>query len=273
MDFGRLRAVWKRAFSLAWPVMAEQTFRTAMRTTDVLVTALSSPAAVVAIAGPRSEASFVRPRNLVVVTQLSQVSATQVAEGFASEPAAFPNGEAVNAGFRIGRRLYQQVTGPLSRGYNVAASVLAGQSLGEGEPADARYDGRAVAALGRVWLSLCCAWGPRETSEASLPVDFGRTRASAPPKTNTPALPESPRPPATGTETQSGSETRNPSTTQERMAEGARPPLRSSEESPPTVRAGDWAQAQSGRPLALEQKRDPSVRAMRPVNRPVREGS
>ena len=342
MDFGRLRAVWKRVFSLAWPVMAEQTFRTAMRTTDVLVTALFSPAAVVAIgladlygrfplriglglgggaialssqdtgagsvgsrdeavtqavlvgfllgipfvavgllfgefaiglfgasdtvvslgatylavvfatapfrhvalvaarslqgtgdtrtpmyvnvfanslnisgsvvlglglfgaprleilgvglataaanvvtatllvaaiAGSWSEASFVRPRNLVVVRQLLQVSAPRVAEGFASELAefpfnalllGFPNGEAVNAGFQIGRRLYQQVTGPLSRGYNVAASVLVGQSLGEGAPDDARYDGRAVAALGvltvgtiGLLLAVLAPWGVR----------------------------------------------------------------------------------------------------------------
>ncbi|WP_255151165.1 MATE family efflux transporter [Halorarius halobius] len=324
MDTRRLRAVWTRVFALAWPVMAEQTFRTAMRTTDVLVTALFSPAAVVAIGladlyarfplriglglgggaialssqdtgaasvenrdeavtqalvvafllgvpfvavgglfgetairvfgasddvvrlgatylaivfataparlvalvgarslqgtgdtrtpmyvnvfanslniagsvvlglglfgAPRLEivgvglatatanvvtavlllaaiassytaASFTLPRQLVVVRQLLQVSAPRIAEGFASELAefpfnalllGFPNGRAVNAGFQIGRRVYQQVTGPLSRGYNVAASVLVGQSLGEGAPDEARYDGRAVAALGVV---------------------------------------------------------------------------------------------------------------------------
>jgi Na+-driven multidrug efflux pump len=49
MDLPRLRRVWARVFALAWPVMAEQTFRTAMRTTDIIVTALFSPAAVVAI--------------------------------------------------------------------------------------------------------------------------------------------------------------------------------------------------------------------------------
>jgi len=45
------------------------------------------------------------------------------------------------------------------------------------------------------------------------------------------------------------------------------------EESPPTVRAGDRAQARSGRPLALEQKRDPSPRPMRCATpRPSRAG-
>ena len=326
MDLDRLRGVWRRVFTLAWPVMAEQTFRTAMRTTDIVVTALFSPAAVVAIgladlyarfplriglglgggaialssqdtgadatatrdeavtqaillgalagvpfvafgllygefaidvfgtlvgqetpstvvalgsvylaiifataparhvalvgaralqgtgdtrtpmyvnvlansvniAGsvvlglglfglPRLEivgvglatatanvltatllcaaiwgswtaANFARPRDLTITRQLLRVSAPRVLEGFGSEIAEFPFnalllgfGEAVNAGFQIGRRVYQQVTGPLSRGYNVAASVLVGQALGAGDPDDARYNGWAVAALG-----------------------------------------------------------------------------------------------------------------------------
>jgi len=326
MDSPRLRRVWKRVFTLAWPVMAEQTFRTAMRTTDILVTALFSPAAVVAIgladlyarfplriglglgggaialssqdtgagatdtrdeavtqalligfltgvpfvcsgsfsastrstcsaassarrprrrssrsarrtsrsssrpprrvtsrssgpersrgratpaprctstspqtrstssarscsgsgcsAFPRLEivgvglataaanvltagllcfaiwgswtaADFARPRDLTIARQLLRVSAPRVLEGFGSELAEFPFnalllgfGEAVNAGFQIGRRVYQQVTGPLSRGYNVAASILVGQALGAGDPDEARFNGWAVAGLG-----------------------------------------------------------------------------------------------------------------------------
>ena len=326
MDVPRLRRVWKRVFALAWPVMAEQTFRTAMRTTDILVTALFSPAAVVAIgladlyarfplriglglgggaialssqdtgagatdtrdeavtqalliglltgvpfvlfgiflgeyaidvfgrlvgqetppavvalgstylaiifataparhvalvgaralqgtgdtrtpmyvnvaanslniAGsvvlglglfglPRLEivgvglataaanvltagllcfavwgswttADFARPRDPTIARQLLRVSAPRVVEGFGSELAEFPFnalllgfGEAVNAGFQIGRRVYQQVTGPLSRGYNVAASILVGQALGAGDPDEARFNGWAVAGLG-----------------------------------------------------------------------------------------------------------------------------
>jgi len=326
MDLSRLRRVWTRVFSLAWPVMAEQTFRTAMRTTDILVTALFSPAAVVAIGladlyarfplriglglgggaialssqdtgagaagnrdeavtqailvgaltgipfvvfgllfgeyaidvfgrlvgertspevvalgstylaivfataparhvalvaaralqgtgdtrtpmyvnaaansvniagsvllglglfglprleivgvglataganvltavllclairGPWTEASFARPRDFTITSQLLRVSAPRVLEGFGSELAEFPFnalllgfGESVNAGFQIGRRVYQQVTGPLSRGYNVAASVLVGQSLGAGDPDEARFNGWAVAGLG-----------------------------------------------------------------------------------------------------------------------------
>jgi MATE family multidrug resistance protein len=320
MDRGRLVGVWKRVLSLAWPVMTEQTFRTAMRTTDVIVTAQFSPAAVVAIGladlyarlplriglglgggaialssqdtgadavanrdeavtqavlmgvlagvpfviggalfgetviaflgadpdtarlggtylaiifataparhvaliaarslqgtgdtrtpmyvnvlsngvnitgslvfglglfgAPRlgvvgvgaataagnlltaslllvamwtdwSEASLVRPRDWVSARQLVRVSTPRVLEGFAATIAEFPFnaillgfGTPVNAGFQIGRRMYQQVTGPLSRGYNVASSVVVGQALGDGDPERARYEGYAVTALG-----------------------------------------------------------------------------------------------------------------------------
>lgn len=42
-------AVWRRVLNLSWPVVAEQAFRTLMRTTDIIVTGLFSPAAIVAI--------------------------------------------------------------------------------------------------------------------------------------------------------------------------------------------------------------------------------
>lgn len=326
MDWSRVRGVWKRVLSLAWPVMAEQMFRTLMRTTDVVVTALFNPAAVVAIGladlyarlplriglglgggaialssqdtgadatanrdeavtqaillgfvlgvpfalagvllgGPMirvfgaedrvvalgstylaiilataparhvsliaaralqgtgdtrtpmyvnvvsnginiagsavlglglfgfprlhvvgvglatavgnvftatllsvaiatdwTEASFARPRDPTIARQLVTVSAPRVAEGFGTTAAAFPFntlllgfGTPVNAGFQIGRRMYQQVTGPLSRGYHVAASVVVGQALGEGDPGGARFDGWAVTALGTCTVGL-----------------------------------------------------------------------------------------------------------------------
>jgi len=110
-----------------------------------------------AIAAPHTTPTFVRPRDRVSTRQLLYVSAPRAAEGFASEAASFPfnalllgfpAGEAVNAGFRIANRLYQQVTAPFSRGFNVAASVLVGQSIGVGDAGRARLEGRAVTALG-----------------------------------------------------------------------------------------------------------------------------
>ncbi|WP_432765045.1 MATE family efflux transporter [Halobaculum litoreum] len=110
---------------------------------------------VLAMATSWADASLVRPRDTTIARQLVRVSVPRVLEGFSATIAEFPFnalllgfGTPVNAGFQIGRRMYQQVTGPLSRGYNVAASVLVGQSLGDGDPDAARYDGYAVTGLG-----------------------------------------------------------------------------------------------------------------------------
>lgn len=45
----RVRDVWKRTVALSWPVATEQSFSTLMRTTDVIISAFFSPAAVAAI--------------------------------------------------------------------------------------------------------------------------------------------------------------------------------------------------------------------------------
>ncbi|OIB58803.1 MATE family efflux transporter [Natrialba sp. SSL1] len=45
----RFWRVWRRVFSLSWPVMAEQVLRTLMRTTDLIVAGFFSPAAVAAV--------------------------------------------------------------------------------------------------------------------------------------------------------------------------------------------------------------------------------
>jgi putative MATE family efflux protein len=49
MAGNRIIAVWRRSLSLSWPLSVEQLFSTLMRTTDLLVTGLFSPAAVAAV--------------------------------------------------------------------------------------------------------------------------------------------------------------------------------------------------------------------------------
>ncbi|WP_408611724.1 MATE family efflux transporter [Halobacterium noricense] len=112
-------------------------------------------ALTIAIASSYTAAGFARPRSRIITKQLFAVSLPKIAEGGVSALAEFPFnalllsfGTNVNAAFQIGRRVYQQVTGPLSRGYNVAANVVVGQALGGGDPGTARFDGWAVAALG-----------------------------------------------------------------------------------------------------------------------------
>ena len=128
---------------------------------------LSAGLLVAAIYRPSSPLAYVRPTDRTVGIQLVRVGLPRTAEGVVSELAQFPfnalllslgpaagvtaagaaPGDVVNAGYQVGRRVYQQVTGPLSRGYNVAASVLVGQALGRGDPGTARYEGWATAGL------------------------------------------------------------------------------------------------------------------------------
>ncbi|MFC4448499.1 MATE family efflux transporter [Halorussus aquaticus] len=114
-------------------------------------------ALLAAIRGPWAAASFARPTDTTIAKQLLEVSAPRIAEGLAATVAEFPFnaillsfGTEVNAAYQIGRRMHQQVTSPLSRGYHVAASVVVGQALGAGDPDRARFDGWASSALGLV---------------------------------------------------------------------------------------------------------------------------
>jgi len=116
------------------------------------------------IASAATDVGFVRPRSAVVARQLVAVSAPRVVEGLSNTLANFPFnalllafGTDVNAAYQIGLRIYQQVTGPLSRGFNVAASVVVGQALGEGDARAASENGWATAALGLVTVGTAGA--------------------------------------------------------------------------------------------------------------------
>jgi MATE family multidrug resistance protein len=116
------------------------------------------------IASSVTDVGFVRPKSTVVGRQLVAVSAPRVVEGLSNTLANFPFnalllsfGTDVNAAYQIGLRIYQQVTGPLSRGFNVAASVVVGQALGEGDAAAARENGWATATLGLVTVGAAGA--------------------------------------------------------------------------------------------------------------------
>ncbi|SFL24695.1 putative efflux protein, MATE family [Halogranum rubrum] len=153
---------------------------------------LTASLLLVALRTDWTDASIVRPSNPIVAKQLVVVSAPSVAEGLASTLAEFPLnsillgfGTEVNAAFQIGRRIYQQVTGPLSRGYNVASSVVVGQALGDADPERARFEGWAtvglgLATVGVVGLLLVVAAEPfvraftDDPETARYAVDFAR---------------------------------------------------------------------------------------------------
>ncbi|RKD95199.1 MATE family efflux transporter [Halopiger aswanensis] len=117
-----------------------------------------------AIASTRTDLGFARPRSLTITRQLVAVSLPNFAEGMSTSLANFPFnallltfGTEVTAAYHIGRRIYQQLTGPLYRSFSVAASIIVGQTLGEGDPADARFAGLAMTALSLVTLGAAGA--------------------------------------------------------------------------------------------------------------------
>ncbi|WP_049926135.1 MATE family efflux transporter [Halopiger goleimassiliensis] len=114
----------------------------------------SALALVAAIYSPWTPAGFTRPYQWTITKQLLAISAPRIAEGLVTTAIEFPFnsillyfGTEVNAAYQVGRRVYQQLTGPLSRGYRTGTSIVVGQMLGDGDPAGARYNGWAAAAL------------------------------------------------------------------------------------------------------------------------------
>lgn len=112
-----------------------------------------------AIASEKTEPSLTWPRDPVITRQLISVSLPNFAEGISNSLANFPFnallllfGTEVNAAYHIGRRIYQQLTGPLYRSFSVAASIIIGQTLGEGKQRAARSAGVSIMTLGVLTL-------------------------------------------------------------------------------------------------------------------------
>lgn len=124
-------------------------------------TVLTAIVFLVVIAMPQTEAEFARPRNPVITRHLVAVSTPKVGGGMLTMVAQFGFnallvnfGTAVYAGYNLGRRMHQQVTGPIYRSFRTSASIIVGQQLGEGNLDDARFEGYAVAALALTLLVL-----------------------------------------------------------------------------------------------------------------------
>lgn len=114
-----------------------------------------------AIAGPWTEPGLARPQGLTITRQLVVISLPQFGEGMSSALAEFPLnaiillfGTEANAAYHIGRRIYQQIGGPLYRSYSVASSIIVGQLLGEGRPMEARFACMAISAFSLATLGI-----------------------------------------------------------------------------------------------------------------------
>lgn len=116
---------------------------------------LSAVLVLTVLAGPWVDPGFSRPRTPVITRQLVVIATPRTVEGLAVAVARFPFnallltfGTEVNAGYQISYRIYQQITAPLARAYQVTASIMTGQSLGANDPEQAQFNARAIAALG-----------------------------------------------------------------------------------------------------------------------------
>jgi len=130
----------------------------------LLARTVEAAAITAAVASAWTELSFARPQSLTITRQIIGVSLPNFAEGMSTSLANFPFnalllvfGTEVTAAYHIGRRIYQQLTGPIYRAVSTAASIVVGQSLGEGDPAGARYAGFAIAALSIVTMGAAGA--------------------------------------------------------------------------------------------------------------------
>jgi putative MATE family efflux protein len=116
--------------------------------------AFESLAMVGAIVSPRKPLSIALPRDLTITQQLIAVSLPNFAEGMSSSLANFPFnallllfGTEATASYHIARRIYQQLAGPLYRSFATASSIIIGQTLGEGDPAEARHAAKSILVL------------------------------------------------------------------------------------------------------------------------------
>ncbi|MFC4989499.1 MATE family efflux transporter [Saliphagus infecundisoli] len=122
---------------------------------------LEAVAVVGAIASERTPPGLTRPRDPTITRQLIAVSVPNFAEGMSTSLANFPFnallllfGTEVNAAYHIGRRIYQQLTGPIYRSLSTVASIVVGQTVGEDDPAGARFAARAILVLGTVTMGV-----------------------------------------------------------------------------------------------------------------------
>jgi len=102
-------------------------------------------------ASSRGPLSFQRPQSFVITKQLLAVSGPNFLEGMSTSLANFPFntlllmfGTEANAAYHVGRRIFQQVTSPISRSFAVVTSIITGQTLGEGRSEAARQDVRRI---------------------------------------------------------------------------------------------------------------------------------
>lgn len=109
----------------------------------------------------RSALSFDYPRSALITKQLIAVSVPNFLEGMSTSLSNFPFntlllvfGTEANAAYHIGRRVFQQVTSPISRSFALVSSIIIGQTLGNKAPEVARRNVKEIFIISVSLLSL-----------------------------------------------------------------------------------------------------------------------
>jgi len=103
----------------------------------------------------RTDITLVRPDNPEIARQVVRIATPRAVQGFSRTAVELPLnailltfGVNVNAGYQVGRRVFQQVSAPVARSFNVVTSIIVGQAVGERDPEHATFLGQATALLG-----------------------------------------------------------------------------------------------------------------------------
>jgi len=112
----------------------------------------------------RTDVDLVRPTDLVIMRQIVTVGAPRTVQGLSRTAASFPLnailvgfGVEVYAAYQVGRRVAQQLTGPLARSLNVVSSIQIGQALGAQELKEVRFNTAALASFGLLTTAVLAA--------------------------------------------------------------------------------------------------------------------
>jgi putative MATE family efflux protein len=112
----------------------------------------------------RFEVNLVRPDDFIIMKQIIKIGVPRSVQGLARTAASFPLstilvgfGVEIYAGYQVGRRVAQQLTGPLARSLNVVSSIQIGQALGAQKMEQVRFNTAALAVLGLLTTALLTA--------------------------------------------------------------------------------------------------------------------
>jgi putative MATE family efflux protein len=116
---------------------------------------LGASLALSILVSDRTKITLVRPDDPEIAKQVVRIATPRAVQGFSRTAVEIPLnailltfGVNVNAGYQVGRRVFQQMSAPVARSFNVVTSIIVGQAVGERNPDQAVFVGKATALFG-----------------------------------------------------------------------------------------------------------------------------